>query len=122
MITMRRVKRLWQSALFLLAASTGASAQMFTAASGSPFGAGSSPASMAVGDFNGDGKPDLAIADATGDVTVLLGNGSGGFTAASGSPFTKGFPANADPTRLPSPTSMETATRISPSQIFWAGM
>jgi hypothetical protein len=36
-------------------------------------------------DFNGDGKPDLAIA-APGHVFVMLGNGDGTFTAASGSP------------------------------------
>jgi uncharacterized protein (TIGR03437 family) len=63
----------------------------FTAAPGSPFPAGSGPQSVAVGDFNGDGKPDLAIANGTGgNVTVLLGNGAGGFTAAAGSPFAAG--------------------------------
>src|SRR5271157_1234108 len=63
----------------------------FTAAPGSPFPAGSSPISVAVGDFNGDGKPDLAIANEGGNnVTVLLGNGTGGFTAAPGSPFPVG--------------------------------
>ena len=66
----------------------------FTAAPGSPFPAGVQPYSVAVGDLNGDGKPDLAIANvASGDVTVLLGSGTGGFTAASGSPFAVGsFP------------------------------
>ena len=34
---------------------------------------------MAVGDFNGDGKPDLAVAAFNG-VTVLLGKGNGAFT------------------------------------------
>ncbi len=69
----------------------------FTAASGSPFGtgAGSQPFSVAAGDFNGDGNPDLAIANSGANggnsVTVLLGNGSGGFTAASGSPFAVGY-------------------------------
>jgi len=61
-----------------------------TPAMGSPFPAGSGPYSVAVGDFNRDGKPDLAIADQGGGVTVLLGNGAGRFTAASGSPFAAG--------------------------------
>ena len=38
--------------------------------------------SIAVGDFNDDGKPDLAIAD-SGGVEILLGNGDGTFTASS---------------------------------------
>lgn len=43
-------------------------------------GTGSSPAFGAVGDFNGDGKLDLAVADQnTGNVSVLLGNGNGTF-------------------------------------------
>ena len=33
------------------------------------------------GDFNGDGKTDLALGDSNTSVKVLLGNGSGGFTA-----------------------------------------
>jgi uncharacterized protein (TIGR03437 family) len=45
----------------------------FTASSGSPFPVGSLPRSVAVGDFNKDGKPDLAIANFNDDdVTVLL--------------------------------------------------
>jgi hypothetical protein len=37
-------------------------------------------ASFAMGDFNGDGKPDLAIGNAdTADIAVLLGNGDGTF-------------------------------------------
>ena len=43
------------------------------------------PISMAVADFNGDGKPDLVTADCNGlgdDVSVLLGNGDGTFQAA----------------------------------------
>ncbi len=38
------------------------------------------PKSVAVGDFNNDGRPDLVTAH-PGSVSVLLGNGSGGFAA-----------------------------------------
>ncbi len=63
----------------------------FTAAAGSPFAAGTNPQSVVVGDFNGDGIQDLAVANSnSNNVTVLLGNGSGGFTAATGSPFAVG--------------------------------
>ena len=43
------------------------------------FTAGSNPASVAVGDFNGDGKPDLAVANPTffnDNVAVLVNNTS----------------------------------------------
>jgi hypothetical protein len=45
---------------------------------------GDNTQSVAVGDLNGDGKPDLAIANnLSGDVSVLLGDGIGGFGAAT---------------------------------------
>jgi hypothetical protein len=41
---------------------------------------GSVPYSVVVADFNGDGKPDLAVANAgSNTITVLLGEGNGNF-------------------------------------------
>jgi hypothetical protein len=66
-------------------------AQSLVAAVGSPFATGTAPRSVAVGDFNGDGIPDLATPDfGSNNVTVLLGNGSGGFSPAANSPFAVG--------------------------------
>ena len=51
-----------------------------------PYPAGSSPASIAVGNFNGDTDtyPDLAVADqSTGDILVLRGGNGGTFSAAT---------------------------------------
>ena len=61
---------------------------------------GYSPYSVAVGDFNGDGVLDLAVANSCGNdplcnnspgtVSILLGDGTGSFTAAATSPVTVG--------------------------------
>ena len=42
-------------------------------------GAGSNPWSVAIGDMNGDGKPDIVVADLGDTVSVLLGSGDGTF-------------------------------------------
>jgi hypothetical protein len=53
--------------------------------------AGSSPYSVVVGDFNGDGIPDLAVPDATSNtITVYLGDGDGTFTATAQGPIATG--------------------------------
>jgi VCBS repeat-containing protein len=58
------------------------------------YAVGSSPVAVAVGHFNpppvlgADMFPDLAVANnGTHDVTILMGDGAGGFTPAPGSPF-----------------------------------
>jgi hypothetical protein len=57
----------------------------FAAAMNSPLQT-AEPFGLMVADFNGDGKPDLAVGENV-RVAVFLGNGDGTFTGASGSPL-----------------------------------
>ena len=62
-------------------AETGCPTPSFTAAR-DDFGTGIGPTSVAVGDFNGDGKLDLAVANfSSNTVSILLGTGTGSFGA-----------------------------------------
>ncbi|HEX5732230.1 MAG TPA: FG-GAP-like repeat-containing protein [Blastocatellia bacterium] len=64
----------------------------FTQPATSPEVAGTEPRSVAVGDFNRDGRPDLATANfGSNGVTILLGDGTGNFTQAATSPEATGF-------------------------------
>ena len=72
----------------LLGAGTG----NFSPAPTGPEAAGDFPTSVAVGDFNGDSRPDLAVANLfSGDVTILLGDGTGNFSPAPTGPEAAGF-------------------------------
>lgn len=55
---------------------------------GSPLSAGHLPNDIAIADMNGDGNPDIVIANHQSPyLTVLLGDGTGRFSPAPGSPF-----------------------------------
>jgi Flp pilus assembly secretin CpaC len=60
----------------------------FTEAVGSPFTVGTNPRAVVIGDFNGDGNLDFAVAN-EGDntISVFAGDALGGFTPFPKSPF-----------------------------------
>jgi hypothetical protein len=63
----------------------------FTQAPGSPIPVGSEPDAMAVGDFTGNGKLDIAAPNfGSNNLTLLLGNGDSTFTQAADSPSALG--------------------------------
>ena len=56
----------------------------FAEAAGSPVAAGDGPCAVAVADINDDGNTDLAVANSSSeDVSILLGDGAGGFRGSS---------------------------------------
>ena len=66
----------------------------FQPAPGSPFPCNANPNDIAVADMNGDGHHDLVIANTqTPYITILLGDGKGGFKPSAHSPFaTRSYP------------------------------
>src|SRR2546429_36526 len=82
-----RIRLLWLAALAAalvgLAIVPRALAASPTFATAVNYGAHTTPESVAIGDLNRDGIPDLAVANyTTGDVSVLLGVGDGTFATA----------------------------------------
>src|SRR5437867_11210866 len=72
------VPYVWSSAVPVLLANGNGSFQPAQS-----FAAGGDPSFVAVGDVNGDGRPDLAVANpGATTVSVLLGNGHGTFQPA----------------------------------------
>jgi type II secretory pathway component GspD/PulD (secretin) len=103
----------------------------FTAAPNSPLGTGQSPTAIAIADFSGDGKPDIAVTDPqTDSVSVFLGLGQGLFAT----PFQ--LPVGTNPTAIlaaslsgvslpdlavtddPSGTAGEVTILLSPASLF----
>src|SRR5262245_60602757 len=68
----------------------------FQAAATLAVGASTGPVALDVADFDGDGKLDLAVANnGASSVTLMLGNGTGGFT-----PVAQTIPVGTNPTAI----------------------
>src|ERR1044072_9280131 len=68
----------------------------FAQEAGSPVAVGSGPSGAVVGDFNGDGRKDLAVsAFVSGDVSVLLRQPAGGFPLEGGAAIPVGSDGHA---------------------------
>jgi hypothetical protein len=66
----------------------------FSAGKSFAMGSNSYPMALAVGDFNGDGNPDLAVVDENNaDVVMLLGDGTGSFSRVSSTPGVSSGPS-----------------------------
>ena len=77
----------------LLGAGASPAPLRFAPAPGSPVPIGGRPNGVAAADVNGDGKPDLVVTNGgTSGVSILLGDGRGGFRAAPGSPLAVSAP------------------------------
>ena len=71
-------------AVLVLGSSTTVGAQTVSFMARRDFVTGNRPVSVAVGDFNGDGVEDLAVANgSSNNISVLLGNGDGSFQPAT---------------------------------------
>jgi FG-GAP-like repeat/Putative metal-binding motif/FG-GAP repeat len=75
-----RMGRVLAAAAVAAVAGTGTAEASFTQELGSPFPVEADPYDLEVADFNGDGRPDLAVANGTaGTISILLRRAGGGF-------------------------------------------
>jgi hypothetical protein len=78
-------------AAVVLLAGAGTALAAFVTEAGSPYAVGADPLSLYSGDFNGDGRPDVATINGTSStVSVFLRQPGGGFAQEPGSPFAVG--------------------------------
>lgn len=90
-VTLRRDRNLLRSALCvsmaliaITASSRLAAGQSVTFGSAGSYSADSQPRALVAGDFNSDGKPDIAVASSgVSYVSILVGKGDGTFQKAS---------------------------------------
>src|SRR2546429_383372 len=81
--------------IFLLAAAAPAAAQPVSFNAPLSLSVGDLPSSVAVGDFNGDSDPDLAVTNSdSGDVSILLGAAGGSFEEGQPVAFLGGIPSS----------------------------
>jgi hypothetical protein len=79
---------------------------------------GKGPVSVAIADFNGDGKPDLAVANQTdGTISILEGNGDGTFTLPASSTCSVTLTTFPGCIQLPPVVSGATPTNALPTAI-----
>jgi hypothetical protein len=81
---MGRIASLLAWVLLVASVALAPGAQAATFSGPTNFGVGDTPFAIATGNFNGDGFPDLAVANSDSDnVSILLADGSGGFGTAT---------------------------------------
>jgi hypothetical protein len=80
---MRAHARILTTAVLALVHSPGTTTYAVTFGPGTSYAVGNGPSGIVAGDFNGDGKLDIAVANSgTASISVLLGNGDGTFQPA----------------------------------------
>ena len=84
---MRGRTRIMVAAAFVALQSPGTTTHAVSFGPGTRYPVGAGPSGTATGDFNGDGKLDIAVANSgSGSISVLLGNGDGTFQLALNTP------------------------------------